>query len=90
MPAGIAVGTLAIGRAGATNAAILAAQILSLTFQILLKMWLISAQLKRKKYRTIFWSKHNGPIMRIKPWYFGGGQRAHMMAQNSFTTQYSM
>ena len=31
MPAGIAVGTLAIGQAGATNAAILAAQILGLT-----------------------------------------------------------
>ncbi len=31
MPAGIAVGTLAIGPAGATNAAILAAQILGLT-----------------------------------------------------------
>jgi 5-(carboxyamino)imidazole ribonucleotide mutase len=30
MPAGIPVGTLAIGRAGATNAAVLAAQILSL------------------------------------------------------------
>lgn len=30
MPAGIAVGTLAIGKAGATNAAILAAQILAL------------------------------------------------------------
>ena len=30
MPAGIAVGTLAIGKAGATNAALLAAQILSL------------------------------------------------------------
>ena len=31
MPAGIAVGTLAIGQAGATNAAIMAAQILGLT-----------------------------------------------------------
>ncbi|WP_171258201.1 AIR carboxylase family protein, partial [Acinetobacter baumannii] len=31
MPAGIAVGTLAIGPAGATNAAIIAAQILGLT-----------------------------------------------------------
>mgnify|MGYP002350371566 CR=1 FL=1 len=31
MPAGIAVGTLAIGPAGATNAAIMAAQILGLT-----------------------------------------------------------
>lgn len=32
MPAGIAVGTLAIGKAGATNAAILAAQILGLNY----------------------------------------------------------
>ena len=31
MPAGIAVGTLAIGKAGATNAALLAAQIIGLT-----------------------------------------------------------
>ena len=31
MPAGIAVGTLAIGKAGATNAGLLAAQVLSLT-----------------------------------------------------------
>lgn len=37
MPAGIAVGTLAIGQAGATNAAILAAQILGLTHQDIAK-----------------------------------------------------
>jgi 5-(carboxyamino)imidazole ribonucleotide mutase len=34
MPAGIAVGTLAIGPAGATNAAIMAAQILGLRPEI--------------------------------------------------------
>ena len=38
MPAGIAVGTLAIGPAGATNAAIMAAQILGLTVLKLQKM----------------------------------------------------
>ncbi len=35
MPAGIAVGTLAIGKAGATNAAILAAQILGLQYPVI-------------------------------------------------------
>ena len=38
MPAGIAVGTLAIGPAGATNAAIMAAQILGLTRPEIAKM----------------------------------------------------
>ena len=42
MPAGIAVGTLAIGQGGATNAAILAAQILGLTRPDIAKMLLIS------------------------------------------------
>lgn len=55
MPAGIAVGTLAIGPAGATNAAIMAAQILGLTRPEIAKMLQISVLRKLIKLQaTIF------------------------------------
>lgn len=55
MPAGIAVGTLAIGPAGATNAAIMAAQILGLTRPEIAKMLQISVLHKLIKLQaTIF------------------------------------
>ena len=54
MPAGIAVGTLAIGPAGATNAAIMAAQILGLTRPEIAKMLLISVLQTDKVASKIF------------------------------------
>lgn len=47
MPAGVPVATVAIGRAGATNAGLLAVQILSLQFQELIERLEIYRQAKR-------------------------------------------
>lgn len=49
MPAGVPVATVAIGRAGATNAALLAVQILSLQFPALVKRLDTYRQAKRDK-----------------------------------------
>ena len=49
MPSGIPVGTLAIGKAGAINAALLAASILSVRYK--------NIQIKLKKYRKSFEKK---------------------------------
>ena len=66
MPAGIAVGTLAIGPAGATNAAIMAAQILGLTRPEIAKMLQISvlhkliklqATIFRDRFKRLKWIK---------------------------------
>ena len=49
MPSGIPVGTLAIGKAGAVNAALLAVSILSVRYK--------KIHLKLKKYRSLFEKK---------------------------------
>ena len=59
MPSGYC-GTSAIGQAGATNAAILAAQILGLTRPDIAKMWLISAHQTGKVSNNNILVKYNG------------------------------
>ncbi len=52
MPAGIAVGTLAIGKAGATNAALLAAQIIGLTDPVVANAVSVFRQAQTDKVRA--------------------------------------
>ena len=78
MPAGIPVGTLAIGRAGATNAALLAAAMLGNHYPA------IRAALetfRREQTDNVLAHPRSPRVLVMKIGILGGGQLARMLAQ---------